>query len=83
MVTFAASMTTDQLQWLNDPESELQRQPAGTLVVMRSNEVKINLTRLLPFSPGDKTVRFQRLPDFRVMTVSEMHGRKAQFALLS
>ena len=75
-------MTMEDLQWLEDPETTLCSQPPGTLVVMRSSDVKVHLTRLLPQQDGHDTVRFQRLPDFRVMTVKEMHGRKAQFALL-
>jgi len=80
--SFSAPMTLEQLCWLENPENELRELPEGTLVVMRSSGVKINLAKLLPSQPGVADTRFQRLPDFRVLTVSQMVGRKAQFALL-
>ena len=76
-------MNRNQLQWLDEPASELRSQPIGTLIVARTSSDVIHLAEIMEREPDDSVVKYRRFPDCRVLSIADMSTRGVKFALLA
>lgn len=76
-------MTFQQLNWLQSPETELAKQPEGTMAIMRTSNGLTTLVTIASRGDDGTGVKVRCHPTQGYRTLNSMLQRKAQFALLS
>lgn len=82
------TMTRDQIQWIQDPKTELRKHPQGTMFLMQTKGKMVFLCNLSGNIyrkgdlPGDEAWKFQVWPKGNTTTVETMCSRGARFALI-